>query len=205
MEFQTHHSYGEKCFLIIWLYRCLLQYNSLIVKSIIVENYTQNNIYKWMWFNAAAGQNWTWNYPCHVERADHWSTIPCPPTLVLQNLEISLKLKIFLSHISSESLSQIGIVSLSLSISLFMGPFSLFSSFQYSWQLNVQYNFCQWLDSNWGPEELEATALPAEPQPLPTSLSLPLSLSPLYLVNFQLVWFAWRESRDRKLLCGPQN
>ena len=27
--------------------------------------------------------------------------------------------------------------------------------------------FCQWLDSNRGPLELEATALPTEPQPLP--------------------------------------
>ena len=36
---------------------------------------------------------------------------------------------------------------------------------------NVQYKFCQWLDSNRWPLELEATALPAEPQPLPKVLN----------------------------------
>ena len=30
--------------------------------------------------------------------------------------------------------------------------------------------FCQWLDLNCGPLELEATALPTEPQPLPQNL-----------------------------------
>ena len=29
-------------------------------------------------------------------------------------------------------------------------------------------NFCQWLDSHHGPLDLEATALPTEPQPLPS-------------------------------------
>ena len=46
--------------------------------------------------------------------------------------------------------------------------FSLFSSFQYSWQqklLNI--NFCRRLDSNHGPMESEETTLPTEPQPLP--------------------------------------
>ena len=33
-------------------------------------------------------------------------------------------------------------------------------------------NFCQWLDSNCGPLELEATALPTEPQPLPNDRKL---------------------------------
>ena len=32
-------------------------------------------------------------------------------------------------------------------------------------------NFCQWLNSNRGPLELEAIALPTEPQPLPYLLS----------------------------------
>ena len=41
----------------------------------------------------------------------------------------------------------------------FSVSFSLFSSSQYS--------FCQWLDLNGGPLELEATALPTEPAPLP--------------------------------------
>ena len=31
----------------------------------------------------------------------------------------------------------------------------------------VNINVCQWLDSNCGPLELEVTALPTEPQPLP--------------------------------------
>ena len=41
--------------------------------------------------------------------------------------------------------------------------FSLFSSFQYSWQerLNINFNFCRWLDSNHGP-------LQSEPLPKPT-------------------------------------
>ena len=43
--------------------------------------------------------------------------------------------------------------------------FSLFSSFQYSWQ---RFNkFCRWLDLNRSPLVLEATALPTELQPLP--------------------------------------
>ena len=33
--------------------------------------------------------------------------------------------------------------------------------------VNVNINFCWWLHSNRGPLELEATALPTEPQPLP--------------------------------------
>ena len=36
-------------------------------------------------------------------------------------------------------------------------------------QINVQYKICRWLDSNRGPLILEASALPTEPQPLPTS------------------------------------
>ena len=47
--------------------------------------------------------------------------------------------------------------------------FSLFSSFQ---QLTVNMfiiKSCQWLDSNRGPLVSEATALPTEPQPHPTS------------------------------------
>ena len=33
---------------------------------------------------------------------------------------------------------------------------------------NVQYKFCRWLDSYYGPLDSEATALPTESQPLPT-------------------------------------
>ena len=52
----------------------------------------------------------------------------------------------------------------------FPASFSLFSSFQCSWRLMFDINFCHWLDSNIGPLELEATTLPTEPQPLPTCL-----------------------------------
>ena len=45
--------------------------------------------------------------------------------------------------------------------------FSLFSSYQSSWQYMFNIIFYQWLDLNCGPLELEATALPTEPQPLP--------------------------------------
>ena len=48
----------------------------------------------------------------------------------------------------------------------FPASFSLFSSFQCSWQLIFDIKFCQSLDSSHGPLELEATALPTEPQPL---------------------------------------
>ena len=57
--------------------------------------------------------------------------------------------------------------------------FSLFSSFQYTVDSKQMFNinfFCWWLDSNRGPLVLEATPLPAEPQPLP--LSMIFSLDP---------------------------
>ena len=50
-------------------------------------------------------------------------------------------------------------------------PASFFFIFVFSIQLtviNVQYKFCGWLDSNRIPLVSEATALPTEPQPLPT-------------------------------------
>ena len=50
------------------------------------------------------------------------------------------------------------------------GHFGLFFLFVFSVLLtvnNVQYNFCQWVNSNRGPLVLEATALPSEPQPQP--------------------------------------
>ena len=51
---------------------------------------------------------------------------------------------------------------------LFSASFSLFLSFQYSWQeTNIQYKFCRWLDLTRGPLVSEATAVPTEPQPLP--------------------------------------
>ena len=51
---------------------------------------------------------------------------------------------------------------------------SFFFIFVFSIQLtiNVQYKFCQWLDSNSRPLELESTALPTEAQPLPHNDSL---------------------------------
>ena len=56
--------------------------------------------------------------------------------------------------------------------------FSLFLSFQYSCQYtNVQYKFCQWLDSNLGPLVLRATALPTEPQPRSYTDTPPLFVS----------------------------
>ena len=46
----------------------------------------------------------------------------------------------------------------------FLGLFFLFFSLQLT--VNVQYKICQWLASNRGPLESEATAPPTEPQPL---------------------------------------
>ena len=49
-------------------------------------------------------------------------------------------------------------------------PASFFFIFIFSIQLtvnNVQYKFCQWLESNRRPLALEATALPTEPKQLP--------------------------------------
>ena len=51
-----------------------------------------------------------------------------------------------------------------------MGHFSLFSSFQYSWQKTWNIIFCRWMDSNRGSLKLEATTLPTEPQVLPEVL-----------------------------------
>ena len=49
----------------------------------------------------------------------------------------------------------------------FPASFSSFSSFQNSWQLVFNINFCGWMDLNHRPLELEETAIPTEPQPLP--------------------------------------
>ena len=53
-----------------------------------------------------------------------------------------------------------------------MGQSNPFLSFQYSWQLMFNINFCQLLDSNCRPQKLEATTLPTESQPLPTKCKL---------------------------------
>ena len=45
-------------------------------------------------------------------------------------------------------------------------------------------NFCQWLDSNRGPLELEETSLPTEPQPL--SHILKMFIRPIYA--FDIEW-----------------
>ena len=58
--------------------------------------------------------------------------------------------------------------------------FSLFSSFQ---QLTVNMfiiKSCRWLNSNCGPLVSEATALPTEPQPLPTAMKLFAAWSLIY-------------------------
>ena len=59
-----------------------------------------------------------------------------------------------------------------------LASFSLFSSFHYSWQLTMNIIFCWWVDSNRGPLESEATALPTDPQPLP----------PVYLFVFKFLF-----------------
>ena len=70
--------------------------------------------------------------------------------------------------------------------------FSLFSSFQYSWQeTNVQYKFCRWLDSNREPPVLQATALPAGPQPLTPTRTVHLQ-SFLKCDNAGLFFFHFR-------------
>ena len=48
-------------------------------------------------------------------------------------------------------------------------PGVFFFIFVFSIQKNVQFKFLRWLDSNSGPLELEATALPTEPHPLPSN------------------------------------
>ena len=63
----------------------------------------------------------------------------------------------------------------------FPASFYLFLSFQYSSiQLIINkysIKFCRWLESNRGPLESKATALPTEPQPLPERHYLLLSIS----------------------------
>ena len=46
-------------------------------------------------------------------------------------------------------------------------PFFFNFAFSIQSTVNVQYNFCWWLDMNCGPLKSDSTALPTEPQPLP--------------------------------------
>ena len=54
-----------------------------------------------------------------------------------------------------------------IKIGNFRPSFSLFLSFQYSWEYMFNIIFCHWLDSNHGPLDSETTDLPTESQPLP--------------------------------------
>ena len=76
----------------------------------------------------------------------------------------------------------------------FPASFSLFLSFQDSWQYMFNLIFCLWLDSKCGPLELEGTALPTEPQPL------------CFTFYFPLFWFLARNrptlNRIKKLMDG---
>ena len=88
-------------------------------------------------------------------------------------------------------------------------PLFLFSSFQYSWQWTMfNIMFCRWLDSNLGPLELEVTALPTEPQPLPLltfnvgSKLLIIKVKTLiyYHENCVLLWWEPSSSGDGRWL-----
>ena len=89
--------------------------------------------------------------------------------------------------------------------------FSLFLSFQYSWQKNININFCRWLDSNCGPLELEATALPTEPRLLPIlsrfcrGIFYPSSPTylPIFLPSF-LTGYLNERNHDKQKLSSSQ-
>ena len=79
--------------------------------------------------------------------------------------------------------------------------FPFMKQFKFYFEFSDLQNFCQWLDSNRGTLELEATALPTEPQPLPpeknnlyftdiTSSSTTLNVNYLLLLQLQsqLMW-----------------
>ena len=70
---------------------------------------------------------------------------------------------------------------------LYFFIFRLFNSFD---STNVQYKFCLRLDSNRRPVELEATALPTEPQPLPNchrTQMVSMQMNPSKACWFQLI------------------
>ena len=84
----------------------------------------------------------------------------------------------------------------------FPASFSLFSSFQYSWQWIFNIKFCWWLDSNRGPLESEATALPTEPQPLRQCFNVLVAkfLSDyLLLARIKVWWKRWTNNLGAKM------
>ena len=84
----------------------------------------------------------------------------------------------------------------------FPASFSLFSSFQYSWQWIFNLKFCWWLDSNRGPLESEATALPTEPQPLRQCFNVLVAkfLSDyLLLARIKVWWKRWTNNLGAKM------
>ena len=76
---------------------------------------------------------------------------------------------------------------------------------------NIYINFCWWLDSNCGPLVFEATALPTEPQPLPTERISLLTAPIVVRLTLRCVVATWVDrSQLRKtdfafssLLCVP--
>ena len=81
-----------------------------------------------------------------------------------QETDSSFDIDINHLHESDSDASKISTV---IIVKKWPNPCFFFSIFVFSTQLtvNVQYNFCQWLDSNHRPLELEVTTLPTEPLP----------------------------------------
>ena len=84
-------------------------------------------------------------------------------------------------------------------------PFFFNFAFSIQSTVNVQYNFCWWLDMNCGPLKSDSTALPTEPQPLPHlfanvpsfQLGNPLNIRGfllVYIFVFTYLYFSFSES-----------
>ena len=78
--------------------------------------------------------------------------------------------------------------------------FSLFLCFQYSSQeTNVQYNFCQWLDSNREPLVSEGTTLPTEPSSIFPSFLYAIESDREQWVDRSKRSIEGKDTKDRKL------
>ena len=81
------------------------------------------------------------------------------------------------------------------------GLFFYIFVFQYSWQQMFIAKCWQWLDSNRGPLELESTALPTDPQPLPLFfILLTFNLDKVVVLFYQSTLYLLKE-RNIIIMC----
>ena len=95
--------------------------------------------------------------------------------------------------------------SLFLTIGQFPASFSLFLSFQYSWQYIGNIKFCRWLDLNHGPLVPEHTALSTDPQPLLRSVGRLVKYQLDFEHRYATPWAVSSSLGDVKLFFGPKH